>query len=167
MNVETLRAAIPPDWLPWLGLALALVLAAALVEGLVLHARGHYDWRAFAATMGDLMGRRLIDGLGLSLAAPVLAWAWAHRIQTLELSTGASFLVLFLGQELSYYAYHRAAHRVRWFWASHAVHHSPNELTLAAAVRLGWTGKLTGVTLFFAPLSTLAFTRWRCWLAWP
>jgi sterol desaturase/sphingolipid hydroxylase (fatty acid hydroxylase superfamily) len=46
---------------------------------------------------------------------------------------------------------------VRWFWATHAVHHSPNELTLAAALRLGWTGKLTGSALFFAPLVWLGF----------
>jgi sterol desaturase/sphingolipid hydroxylase (fatty acid hydroxylase superfamily) len=46
---------------------------------------------------------------------------------------------------------------MRWFWASHTVHHSPNELTLAAALRLGWTGKLTGTALFFAPLVWLGF----------
>jgi sterol desaturase/sphingolipid hydroxylase (fatty acid hydroxylase superfamily) len=46
---------------------------------------------------------------------------------------------------------------VRWFWATHAVHHSPNELTLAAALRLGWTGKLAGNALFFAPLVWLGF----------
>jgi sterol desaturase/sphingolipid hydroxylase (fatty acid hydroxylase superfamily) len=46
---------------------------------------------------------------------------------------------------------------VRWFWATHAVHHSPNELTLAAALRLGWTGKLTGTAFFFTPLVWLGF----------
>ena len=37
------------------------------------------------------------------------------------------------------------------------MHHSPNELTLAAALRLGWTGKLTGTAFFFAPLVWLGF----------
>jgi sterol desaturase/sphingolipid hydroxylase (fatty acid hydroxylase superfamily) len=46
---------------------------------------------------------------------------------------------------------------VRWFWATHAVHHSPNELTLAAALRLGWTGKLSGSAIFFVPLVWLGF----------
>jgi sterol desaturase/sphingolipid hydroxylase (fatty acid hydroxylase superfamily) len=34
------------------------------------------------------------------------------------------------------------------------VHHSPNQLNLSAAYRFGWTGRLTGSTLFFvlAPL---------------
>ncbi len=47
--------------------------------------------------------------------------------------------------------------RVSWFWATHAVHHSPNQLNLSAAYRLGWTGKLTGTTLFFTPLVWLGF----------
>jgi len=78
-------------------------------------------------------------------------------VQTLPLNTPEAIALLFVGQELCYYAYHRAAHRVGWFWATHCVHHSPNELTLAAALRLGWSGKLTGTTLFFAPLVWLGF----------
>ena len=43
---------------------------------------------------------------------------------------------------------------MRWFWCTHAVHHSPNQLNLSAAYRFGWTGKLTGTLAFFmlAPL---------------
>ena len=37
------------------------------------------------------------------------------------------------------------------------MHHSTNQLTLATAVRLGATGKLTGTALFFAPLIWLGF----------
>lgn len=157
MSPDTLRAAINPDWLPWLGALLLCVLAAATLEGVVLSRCGRYDWRAFAATLGDVAGRRAIDALGLSLATPLIAWAWEHRLTTLPLDTASAVAVLFIGQEFCYYGYHRAAHRVRWFWATHAVHHSPNELTLASAVRLGWSGKLTGTALFFTPLMWLGF----------
>lgn len=159
MAFETLRQAAGPELLPWLGGLLLLVLAAATLEGLfkTFALRSGYDWRAFAASLGDTAGRRAVDALGLSIAAPILGWAQLHRVQTIELSTPAAFALLFLGQEFFYYWYHRAAHRVRWFWATHAVHHSPNELTLASALRLGWTGKLTGTTLFFAPLIWLGF----------
>ncbi len=157
MTADSLRAALNPEWLPWLGAVLALVLGAALLEGLVLSRRGSYDWRAFAATLGDVIGRRAVDALGLSVAAPIIAWAWAHRIATVPLAGWQAFLLLFFGQELLYYGYHRTAHRVRWFWATHAVHHSPNELTLASAVRLGVSGKLTGTALFFVPLIWLGF----------
>lgn len=155
-----LRNAVAPEWLPWIGALFGLVLAAATLEGLVRQFMLHqpYDWRAYAASLADALGRRAIDALGLSIAAPVLAAVYEHRLSTLPLNTAGQWLLLFLLHELAYYAFHRAAHRVRWFWASHAVHHSPNDLTLATALRLGWTGKLTGTTLFFAPLVWLGFS---------
>jgi sterol desaturase/sphingolipid hydroxylase (fatty acid hydroxylase superfamily) len=145
--------------LPWLLGLLAVVIGAATLEGLVqtFVRRQPYDWRAYAASLCDAVGRRAVDALGLSIAAPVLAWAHAHRLQTLALSTPEAFALLFIGQEFVYYWYHRAAHRVRWFWATHSVHHSPNELTLAAALRLGWTGKLSGNAVFLTPLVWLGF----------
>ena len=159
MTSHAVRTALTPQALPWLLALLALVMIAATLEGLVqtFVRRQPYDWRAYFASLGDAVGRRAVDALGLSLAAPVLAWAYDHRLQTLALSTPAAFALLFVGQEFFYYWYHRAAHRVRWFWATHSVHHSPNELTLAAALRLGWTGKLSGSAIFFAPLVWLGF----------
>jgi sterol desaturase/sphingolipid hydroxylase (fatty acid hydroxylase superfamily) len=154
-----LRGHLGAGLLPWVAALLLVVLGAATLEGLVrtFVLRLPYDWRAYAASLGDTIGRRAVDALGLSIAAPVLAWAYANRLQTLELGTASAFALLFIGQEFCYYFYHRAAHRVRWFWATHCVHHSPNELTLASALRLGWTGKLTGTAIFFAPLVWLGF----------
>ena len=142
----------------WLLALLVFVVAAATIEGLVLQRRtGRYDWRAYCATLGDAIGRRAVEATGLSIVAPLFVWAWEHRVQTMALDGLTAFAILFVGQEACYYAYHRAAHRVRWFWATHAVHHSPNELNLMAAVRLGWTGRLTGAGLFFLPLVWLGF----------
>lgn len=147
----------PPSALPLprvLGGLLGLVLAAVLVEALVLWHRGRYDWRALATTLGDLVLRRVAGFTGLSLATPLFSWAWVHRLTTLDLSTGGQWVGLFLLSEAAYYGFHR----VRWFWASHAVHHSSPQLTLAAALRLGWLGKLSGSTVFFVPLVWLGFS---------
>ena len=154
-----MTSAISPDALPWLLALLALVVAAATLEGLVqtFVRRAPYDWRAYTASLADAIGRRAVDALGISISVPVLAWAQAHRVSSIELATPWAIALLFFGQEFFYYWYHRCAHRVRWFWATHCVHHSPNELTLAAALRLGWTGKLTGTGIFFAPLVWLGF----------
>jgi sterol desaturase/sphingolipid hydroxylase (fatty acid hydroxylase superfamily) len=134
------------------------VFALTLLEGLVLARRQRYDWRAFGVSSVDLVARIAVGILlPWSIAAPVVRWAVEHRLTTIALDGWVALSVLFVGQEFCYYWYHRAAHRVRWFWGNHAVHHTPNELNLSAAVRIGVFGKLTGTTLFFVPLIWLGF----------
>lgn len=158
-HMPSLQEAVPPQWRPWL-LALALgLLLAAVAEGVVrgwLLRRG-YDWRAAVASLGDAIGRRLLEALGLSLLAPAVAWAYQHRLTDIALDTPWTWVTLFVGQELAYYWAHRLSHRVHWFWASHAVHHSPDQLSLMNALRLGWTGKFAGNALFVVPLVWLGF----------
>ena len=135
-----------------------LFVAAAVVEGLVLQRRpGGYDWASFGVSLVDLVVRRVIDVAMLTVAAPALALAWQHRITSVPMDGPLDWLGLFLGCELAYYAFHRASHRVRWFWATHAVHHSSNQLTLASALRLGWTSRVSGAAVFFAPLVWLGY----------
>lgn len=159
MRNELTTQLINAKTLPWIFGLLLIILLAATIEGIELtfYSKKSYDWRAYAATAADMIIRRLIDASGISIAAPILFFAYTHRINTIELSTPFAFVLLFIGQEFFYYWYHRTSHTVRWFWATHSVHHSPNELNLAAAMRLGWTGKLTGTSLFFTPLVWLGF----------
>ena len=138
--------------------ALPGVLVLSLVEAWVLSRRQAYDWKAMAVSIGDLFLRTAVGiFLPLSIVAPLIALAWQHRIATIALDSWQAVALLFFTQEFCYYWYHRAAHRVRWFWCNHAVHHSPNELNLAAAYRIGMLGKLTGVGLFFLPMVWLGF----------
>jgi len=157
MNTEMLRHAISPGWI---GVLFAVVLGAATLEGLVRQFVLHqaYDWRAYFVSLADAVGRRAFDAVSFSIAAPLLLWAHAHRLTDIPLDTSAQWLMLFVSHELIYYLYHRSAHRVRWFWATHAVHHSPNDLTLATALRLGWTGKIAGNAVFFVPLVWVGFS---------
>ena len=136
-------------------LLVALVLAEGVLRRLVLGRP--WDWRAAAASLADAGVRRGLDLAGIALAAPAPGYAFAHRLATIRMDGVGPWLALLLLVELAYYAHHRLAHRIRWLWATHAVHHSSNELTLAAAARLGWTGRLGGAVLFFAPLVWLGF----------
>jgi sterol desaturase/sphingolipid hydroxylase (fatty acid hydroxylase superfamily) len=139
---------------------LPLVLVAALVEGIWL-ARGRpegYDWKASACSLADLAGRQLLRFVPLAIIAPWMGLTWEYRFFTQSLDNVGSILLLFFGLEFFYYWYHRFSHTSRWFWAGHSPHHSPNQLNLSAAYRLGWFGRLTGSTLFFTPLVLLGFT---------
>ncbi len=137
------------------------VIAFAAIEAAVLLAvrRGGYDWRAALCSLADILVRQYI--VYVYLAFGPIDWltrfAWMHRVWTVPLGSAASIAVLFVGQELSYYWFHRCSHHLRFWWASHAVHHSTNELNLSAAVRFGWTGRLVGSSLFFVPLMWLGF----------
>jgi sterol desaturase/sphingolipid hydroxylase (fatty acid hydroxylase superfamily) len=141
--------------------ALPVVIVIATLEALVLAfaMRRSYNWRAWLASLADALGRQYIVlwFLPLSLATPATLFAWDHRLFTVPLNTVAMVAVLVVLQDFSYYWFHRASHRVRWFWASHAVHHSSNELNLGASYRFGWTGKLTGAAIFYVPMIFLGF----------
>jgi hypothetical protein len=58
---EFMREALSPNMLPWLSIGLALVLASELAKVLVRTRHGR-DWRALSAALGDLFGRRVVDG---------------------------------------------------------------------------------------------------------
>ena len=135
-----------------------LILGAATMEALWLQrSRGGYDWRAYFASLGDLGLRIGLRLLPLGLATSALNWVWVHRIYTMPLESMWPWLLLLVGQDFLYYWMHRADHRVRWLWATHSVHHSPNDLNLSAAYRLGWTSRLSVAPIFFAPLVLAGF----------
>jgi sterol desaturase/sphingolipid hydroxylase (fatty acid hydroxylase superfamily) len=132
----------------------ALILVASLAEALVLVVRcgwRGYDWKAASVSVVDFLVREypLRWLLPLVFWSDAMNWFWRHRLWTLPMNHWSGWLACFVGQEFCYYWYHRAAHRTRWFWCTHAVHHSPNQL-----YRIGWSGRLTGSLLFFvvAPL---------------
>jgi len=137
------------------------VIAFAAIEAVALLAirRGAYDWRAALCSLVDLLVRQYIVYVYLAFG-PIdwlTGWVWTHRVATVPLGTAASIAALFVGQEFCYYWFHRCSHHLRLLWANHAVHHSTNELNLAAAFRFGWTGRLIGATVFFVPLMGLGF----------
>ncbi len=143
---------------PWMLFVPGFLVLAATLEGLWLGCRtGIYDWKAYFASLGDLLIRSATGVLPLGLAAGALDWVWQHRVYTMPLNEAWPWVVLIFGQDFCYYWMHRADHRVRWLWATHSVHHSPNSLNLSAAYRLGWTARLSFAPVFFAPLVLLGF----------
>ena len=158
MNPHPLLTGTPflPRALGLVALALLLVVVAeALLRRYVW--RRPTDLRGVAASLGDALVRRGVELLGLTAAAPLPAWAFAHRLATIRMDSVMAWVGLYLLVELAYYWHHRMTHRVRWFWATHSVHHSSNQLMLASAVRLGWTGRLGGAIAFFTPLLWIGF----------
>jgi sterol desaturase/sphingolipid hydroxylase (fatty acid hydroxylase superfamily) len=106
----------------------------------------------------------LLLGLGnsvISIAAGIGTLAlydrlYAHRL--FEPGTGAmAFVLLFFAEDLTYYAWHRASHEVRFLWAAHENHHSSQYYNLSTALRQSWTTPFT-VPLFYFWLPLAGFT---------
>lgn len=139
-----------------LAVALLFIAMELLYSRLAGHADDH-DVKETAASVGvavgDLAARLITSGIA---AVPFLL-LYQHRLADIPLDTAWSWLALFLGVELCYYWFHRASHSVRWLWATHAVHHSATRFNLSAAIRLGWTGQLSGAFVFFLPLAWIGF----------
>lgn len=138
--------------LPILLGAIALEIAWFLVA-----LRRSYPWREMLASVGVYLVRlpeRLLRPLTV---LPLAFLAWSHRIMTIPLHSAWGWVALFIGVELTYYWMHRCSHEVRWLWASHMVHHTPEEIHLASAFRLGATELLSGNWLFHFPLYVLGF----------
>ncbi len=121
------------------------------------YARRGYDVGASLASVGVAFGQSIIKPatafiiIGVYAAVqPVAPWHFA-------MTDWRVWVAGFFAVELAYYWFHRWSHTVNWLWATHAVHHSANELTLPAAIRLGWTGVISGGWLVFAPLVFIGF----------
>ncbi len=119
--------------------------------------RRSYPWREMLASIGVEVLRVPAKLLRPLTIAPLAFFVWSHRLTTIPLSTPWGIALLFLGEEFAYYWMHRSAHRVRWMWASHVVHHTPEHIHFASALRVGVTELLSGNWLFHLPLYLLGF----------
>ncbi|PWI44849.1 sterol desaturase family protein [Streptomyces sp. ICBB 8177] len=93
-------------------------------------------------------------------ACTVLVYAAAWTVAPVRLSAASpwTWVLLFFADDLAYYAYHRAHHRVRVLWASHVVHHSSLHYNLSTALRQSWT-PMTALP-FWLPLALLGVPPW-------
>jgi sterol desaturase/sphingolipid hydroxylase (fatty acid hydroxylase superfamily) len=79
-----------------------------------------------------------------------------YRFFTLE-NTWWMWVLAFFADDFSYYWFHYVSHNMRWFWASHVVHHSSQHYNLSTALRQTWTGQLTGAFIFWMWMPLVGF----------
>lgn len=107
---------------------------------------------SLAFGFGSTVVGALVGGLVLALSFKV----YEIRLTTIPFTWWA-WIVCFVLDDLAYYAFHRSAHRVRWFWASHVNHHSSQHYNLSTALRQTWTGFFALGFIFRLPLMLIGF----------
>jgi len=145
---------------PQLLFFIPLILVAILVESFFYKKRYKkpYPWLESGTSLGVGLGHQLTGVINRLLIQGVMAsFVWNYRIFTMP-DVWWIYPALFFGLEFCYYWYHRASHEVFLLWATHSTHHSPNEMTLSAAYRLGWMPFLSFTWVFFLPLVFIGFS---------
>lgn len=147
----------------WLLLALAPVFLACIGWEAWHFARTRpraalYSWPDTLCNAALALMHQGADKLAWLIAIPVYAYVYRHfRIVSWQ-PGWLAWIVLFVAQDLLYYGFHRASHRVRWLWAAHVVHHSSGRLNLSTAFRQSLMYPVAGMWVFWIPLAVIGFT---------
>lgn len=133
---------------------IALIVAEMLVARFA--GRGRYEARDTAASL--LMGfASVVAGALFAFVFADFARAVApYRLMDIGWSLPA-VAAAFVLNDLRYYWWHRASHRIRWLWADHVQHHSSQHYNLSTALRQPATGVLTPGLLFHVPMILMGF----------
>jgi sterol desaturase/sphingolipid hydroxylase (fatty acid hydroxylase superfamily) len=118
--------------------AFLLLMTLEAVAAALMH-RDLYEFNDAAASLTMGIGNVIVDLLGKVVQFSVLTYLHGFAIFPIGLQWWA-WLLLFFGDEFSYYWFHRVSHECRLFWASHVVHHSSQRYNLSTALRQTWTG---------------------------
>ncbi|QCB53182.1 sterol desaturase family protein [Sphingopyxis sp. PAMC25046] len=122
--------------------------------------RSRYEARD---TLTSLMLGTVSQVAGALVGAAVIGMAvWVYQFRLFDIGIEFStwwwaWILCFFLDDLAYYAFHRSAHRVRWFWASHVIHHSSQHYNLSTALRQTWTGFFSLGFIFRLPLFLIGF----------
>jgi sterol desaturase/sphingolipid hydroxylase (fatty acid hydroxylase superfamily) len=118
--------------------------------------RGDYDWRDTGTSLAMGLGNTIAGAALGGIVAGLSVWVAQYRLIDIPV-TWWSFALCFVVDDLAYYVFHRSAHRVRWFWASHVIHHSSQHYNLSTALRQTWTGFFSLGFIFRMPLFLIGF----------
>lgn len=142
----------PVDW------AVPVFIALMLLEMLIARTRDRrrYEPRDTMTSLMLGLGSQVAGALTATAVLAMAYWVYQYRLFDIGYVWWA-WIACFLLDDLAYYVFHRSAHRVRWFWASHVIHHSSQHYNLSTALRQTWTGFFSLAFLFRLPLFLIGF----------
>ena len=117
----------------------------------------NYPVKEVWASVRMYLGRLLSNSIYKPIIFAISMLLYNYRIDTIAMDKWYHFFFLFLGVELSYYWYHRLNHEVRFMWAAHNTHHSPNDMVAPVAMRLSWFDFFSFAWMCYLPLVLIGF----------
>jgi len=148
---------MPPGFNP-VDFAVPGFIALILLEMLWARRRSPdaYEPRDTLVSLAMGLGSTIAGLLVAGTIAAIFFRVWDYRLLEIGWAWWA-WILCFVLDDMAYYWFHRAAHRMRWFWASHVNHHSSQHYNLSTALRQTWTGNIALGFIFRLPLAWLGF----------
>ena len=157
-NAFEIASTLPASQLLML-IALPLTLLLAAAEWWHFRNTDKYELKDSLASL--VLGTSYVlvaEGMVVvALVVPLFQWFYQFRITTLTISP-LSLLVLFLIVDFCFYLFHLAAHRVRFIWGVHEVHHASEHFNYTVAFRQSMLYAFVGVYAFFLPALFIGFS---------
>lgn len=145
------------------GFAGTLAFLLVLEGGRVAAPAAATRWRHIARNLGLFALAVIVaDGLVLTglMDVPFRLTESNGALTSLALPAFAEFALGFLLLDLFDYSFHRLAHRLRWLWLLHAVHHSDPQLDATTGLRFHPAELTIEIVLKSALLLSLGIPLW-------
>jgi sterol desaturase/sphingolipid hydroxylase (fatty acid hydroxylase superfamily) len=147
--------------------AVGLMISGAGIVGEATYSallrRRLYTWRDTLANLVMYGGYVVLNLWWAHLIFAIYTWTSHHAL--VHLTVGGwhlgqhglwwEWVALIVAEDLCFYVFHRASHRIRLLWASHVTHHSSQQFNLSVAFRQTWL-PFAGV-IFWLPLMLVGF----------
>jgi sterol desaturase/sphingolipid hydroxylase (fatty acid hydroxylase superfamily) len=140
--------------------AIPAFIILAILESLVL-TREHRNPETQKNVMASLgLGLVFIVCSFFSKGFLLFVYSWLYNFRVFHFGqyTWWIWVLCFLGEDFSYYWYHRACHSIRFLWATHLVHHSSETYNFIASFRQSWFGNVNGSFIFWIWMPLAGFT---------
>jgi sterol desaturase/sphingolipid hydroxylase (fatty acid hydroxylase superfamily) len=115
-----------------------------------------YETKDTVSSLAMGVGNVIVGLFGKVIIFGAYMLVYRYRLFDLE-NVWWVWIILFFAEDITYYWFHRISHRVRYFWASHVIHHSSQRYNLSTALRQTWTGTFSGGFIFWLWLPFMGF----------
>ncbi|TVQ50957.1 MAG: sterol desaturase family protein [Saprospirales bacterium] len=133
---------------------IALLLAEIIFSA--ISKKELYETKDTLSSLSMGIGNVLSGILGKAIVFGAYMLVWQFSLWDLGTAWWV-WILLFFAEDLTYYWFHRNSHNIRYFWASHVVHHSSQKYNLSTALRQTWTGNFSGSFIFWLWLPLVGF----------
>ena len=117
----------------------------------------HYHARDTVSSLSMGIGNVVTGLISKVFVFSSIVLVYKFRLFTLDRNLWWYWILIFVADDFSYYWFHRLSHQIRYFWASHVVHHSSEYYNLGTALRQTWTGNISGAFVFYLWMPLVGF----------